>query len=107
MLSVVFMSTAKYDLGEIEHSYAGYDLKLATRGDLTLSFSDLAHSSFNTFSDSLEDLISSKAWITSGASFEFNLVVHLDGVAINDGDISDHTENLGLVLRNEEVAAPV
>ena len=97
------MSTVTYSLGELEHVYARRHLKLNTQADITLSSLDASHSSFSPLSPDLEDLVSNRTWVSSGNSFEINLALSFHGVEVDDGSISDHIENLGLVLRNAEV----
>ena len=96
------MLVASHSLGEIEHIYR-HRLKLTTKGDIELSYPRINSSSSVPLPGSVEDLVSNKAWITCGNSLEITFVIELHGVRVDDGSISDHSENLGRRLRDAEV----
>ena len=104
-ISFNFMSIVNHKLGEYEHIYR-HSLKLTTKGDITLSYPNTAQSSIAAPAASIEELLSSRAWITAGTNFKINFVISFHGVVVGDGSISEHSENLGSVLRDGQVPLP-
>lgn len=97
------MPSVVHCLGELEHIYDKYNLKLRTNGCITLS--SLRSSDYAVCSEvqSLDELISSGTWIAGANRLRLHVELLFDDIAVSGSTMSQATEDIGVVLCNAEV----
>lgn len=90
-------------LGDLEHIYDKYNIKLRTNGCIALSppnYFDYAHSSKVP---DLDALISSGTWTAGANRLRLHVKLLFDDIAVSGSNLSQATEDFGTVLCNAEV----
>ena len=90
-------------LGELEHIFDKYNLKLKTGCSITLSSSQACDYDFPLHIQDLDALISFGTWITGTNSLRLHVELHFDDIALSGSTVSQATENIGVMLSNAEV----
>ena len=90
-------------LGELEHIFDKYNLKLKTGCWITLSSSQACDYNFPLHIQDLNALVSSGTWITGTNSLRLHVELLLDDIALSGSTVSQATEDIGVRLSNAEV----
>ncbi|KAK0514218.1 hypothetical protein JMJ35_002835 [Cladonia borealis] len=97
------MSSATYNLGELEHVYDRQNLKLTNNGFIRISSPQASEFPFSLHFRDLETLVSSKVWIAGGNQLQIEIHISFDDIEISGQENFDVTEELGMVLCNAEI----
>ena len=92
-----------YCLGNLEHIYDKYNLKLRTNCCITLSSPPSSDHAFLSNVQDLDALISSGTWIAGAHRLLFHVELHFDDLAVPGYHVSQITEEIGVILCNAEV----
>ena len=97
------MPSVVHCLGELEHVYDKYNLKLRTNGCITLSSSQSSDFAFSSSVQDLDALISSGTWTAGANRLRLHVEILFDDVAVSSSSVSQATEDIGIALCNAEV----
>ena len=97
------MPSVVHGLGELEHIYDKYNLKLQTKGCITLSSSPSLDSAFSFNIQDLDTLIYSGTWTTGVNRLLLHVQLLFDDIKVSGSTVSQATEDIAAVLCNAEV----
>ena len=92
-----------HELGELEHIFVKYNLKLKTSCCITLSSSQASDYEFPLHIQDLDALISSGTWVAGTNRLRLHVELLFDDIAVSGSSVSQATEDIGVVLCNAEV----
>ena len=97
------MPSVLHGLGELEHIYDKYNLKLKTKSCITLSSSPSLDSAFSFNIQDLDTLICSGTWVSGVNRLLLHVQLLFDDIGVSGSSLSQVTEDIGAILCNAEV----
>ena len=97
------MPSVVHGLGELEHIYDKYNLKLKTNGCITLSSSRSLDSAFSFNIQDIDTLMCSGTWIIGVNRLLLHVQLLFDDIGVSGSSVSQATEDIGATLCNAEV----
>ena len=97
------MPSVVHCLGELEYIYDKYNLKLRTKGCVSLSFPRFFDDAFPSNVQDLDALISSGTCIAGSNQLRLHVELKFDDIAVTGSDIPQATEDVGVVICSAEV----
>ena len=97
------MPSVVHGLGELEHIYDKYNLKLKTNGCITVSSPRFLDSAFSFNNQGLDTLIYSGTWTTGVNRLSLHVQLLFDDIGVSGSSLSEATEDIGAILCNAEV----